>query len=319
MKTLYLSIIVFCLCSVLTMSSCQKKTEKTPGPGTKRINVVTSLFPIYDFARNVAKEKAETVLLLPPGVEPHSFEPKPGDILTINRADLLFYTNDYMEPWISTIMKGLNNPKLTVINTSKNILLIGGSNLDRNSDSHQNHSDEHTGKDPHIWLNFANAITMVENIRDGLVAKDPVNADYYTKNAADYIEKLSLLDKRYKESISGCRKRIIVNAGHFTFGYLAQRYDLRYISAYGLSPNSEPSPGSLAKVTDTLKKNGLNHIFFEELITPRVAETIAHETGAKLLMLHGAHNISKDEFSRGITFLSLMENNLQNIIIGLQC
>jgi zinc transport system substrate-binding protein len=319
MKTLYLPTIVFCLCSVLTIPSCQKRTEKTQGPEIKKINVVTSLFPIYEFVRNVAGDKTETVLLLPPGVEPHSFEPRPGDILTINRADLLFYTNDYMEPWISTIMKGIKNQNLIVINTGKNIPLIGESDLYRNSDNTGKEGHGDTGKDPHIWLNFANAITMVEKIRDGLAAKDPVHADYYTKNASDYTERLRLLDRRYKDAISGCRTRIIVNGGHFTFGYLAERYNLRYISAYGLSPNSEPSPGSLVKVSDTLKNNGLKHIFFEELITPRIAETIARETGAELLMLHGAHNISKDEFSRGVTFLSLMENNLEHIITGLQC
>ena len=121
------------------------------------------------------------------------------------------------------------------------------------------------------------------------------------------------------QNFSGCKKKVMVSGGHGTFGYLARRYNLEYVTAYGLSPDSEPTPRSLVKVIDTLKKYGLGHIFFEELVTPRVAEAIAKDTGAAMLMLHGAHNISKDEFGSGITFIAIMENNFNHIMTGLQC
>lgn len=334
MKILKMLMAVFCLAVFLVVSACQKTQEDRPGGGDRRLSVVTSLFPVYDFARQVARDKADVVLLLPPGTEPHSFDPRPGDIMTLNHADLFFYTNIYMEPWVRKILAGLSNRKLLAVDTSRGIQLSGRSgtpglaeethtagNAPSPSAATQESPNrhEHDGMDPHMWLDPAYAIKMVENIRDGFIGKDPENSVFYTDNAASYIRQLTALDDRYRTSLAGCRKKVFVNGGHFTFGYLARRYGLEYVSAYGLSPNSEPTPGALAKVTRTLRAHGLKHIFFEELITPRVAETIARESSAELLMLHGGHNISKDEFRQGVTFLSLMEANLINLMIGLQC
>jgi zinc transport system substrate-binding protein len=173
--------------------------------------------------------------------------------------------------------------------------------------------------DPHFWLDFANAGKMIDSILEGLVKKDPNNKDLYRVNAEQYKTKLNDLDRKFKETLSRCKKKIFVHAGHFAFGYLARRYGLTYVAAYGFSADAEPSPKKLIELTKTLKKHGLNHIYYEELITPRVAETISKETGAALLMLHGAHNLAREEFERGVTFISLMEGDLKNLEIGLQC
>ncbi|MBI5101996.1 MAG: zinc ABC transporter substrate-binding protein [Nitrospirae bacterium] len=319
MKNTRAANILLCLLLLLVMTACRKEPGgKAAAPGG-RLLVVTSLFPVYDFTKNVAGEKADVRLLIPPGMEPHSFEPRPGDVITINGADLLLYTNPFMEPWIDSLLSGLNNPKLTAVNTGGKVDLFDIEH--HGDDGRQAKADVHgsPGRDPHIWLDFRNAVRMVENIRDALTSKDPASSDYYGNNARDYIERLGQLDRKYSEAIAGCRKRVIISGGHGTFGYLARRYNLEYITAYGLSPDSEPSPGSLAKVIAALNKNGLKHLFFDELVIPRVSETLAKDTGAGLLMLHGAHNISKDEFERGVTFMSIMENNLENIMTGLQC
>jgi zinc transport system substrate-binding protein len=160
---------------------------------------------------------------------------------------------------------------------------------------------------------------MIDSILEGLVKKDPNNKDLYRTNAEQYKSKLYDLDQKFRQTLSRCKKKVFVHAGHFAFGYLAKRYGLKYVSAYGFSPDAEPSPRRLIELTKTLKRYGLNHIYYEELITPRVAETISKETGATLLMLHGAHNLAKEEFERGVTFISLMEGNLRNLEIGLQC
>lgn len=336
MKILQTLLAVFCLAAFLGTAACQKTPENRPGAGSRKLSVVTSLFPVYDFARQVARDKADVVLLLPPGTEPHSFDPRPGDILTLNHADLFFYTNIYMEPWVRKIITGISNRNLLAVDTSSGIQLTGRSGAPGHAEeahasgdgpsaaaatkeSPDRQGQEHDAVDPHMWLDPAYAIKMVENIRDGFISKDPENRVFYADNAAGYIKQLAALDDRYKTSLAGCRKKVFVNGGHFTFGYLARRYGLEYVSAYGLSPNSEPTPGAMAKVTRTLRAHGLKHIFFEELITPRVAETLGRESGAELLMLHGGHNISKDEFRQGVTFLSLMEANLVNLMIGLQC
>jgi zinc transport system substrate-binding protein len=191
--------------------------------------------------------------------------------------------------------------------------------LDKEEHEHSHKEGHHHEMDPHFWLDFVNAQKMVDRILEGLVKKDPTHKEFYSKNTEQYKLKLNDLDLKFKETLSRCKKKVFVHAGHFAFGYLAKRYGLEYVSAYGFSPDAEPSPKKLVELTKTLKKHGLGHIYYEELITPRVAETIAKETGASLLMLHGAHNLTKDEFEKGVTFISLMEDNLKNLKAGLQC
>lgn len=310
------------LALVLLAAACTKPESRDPGKPRgadgQRLEVVASLFPLYDFARQIGQERADVTLLLPPGVEPHSFEPKPSDVVLLGRADLVIYTNKYMEPWIDDILKGVNNPGLLVVDASRGISLYEGKEEAHGRDHGHGH-ESGRAVDPHIWLDLSNAIVMVDTILEGFVAKDPANGDFYRKNAEAYKAKLAALDRRFSETLNGCRRRTVVSGGHFTFGYLARRYGLAHVSAYGFSPDAEPTPQGIIAVSRTLRQHGLKHLFYEELITPRVAETIARETGAALLMLHGAHNISREDFERGTTFLSLMEQNLHNLTIGLQC
>jgi zinc transport system substrate-binding protein len=304
------------------LAACQKK-EKTET--AQKIQIITTLFPLYDFAKNIGQDKVEVVLLLPPGVEPHSFEPKPDDVVRINKADLFIYTGKVMEPWAADVLKGLDNKNLVVVDSSKDISFMeekGDHPHEHDKEQGKSHEkeDEHKHEvDPHFWLDFANAGKMIDSILEGLVKKDPNNKDLYRVNAEQYKTKLNDLDRKFKETLSRCKKKIFVHAGHFAFGYLARRYGLTYVAAYGFSADAEPSPKKLIELTKTLKKHGLNHIYYEELITPRVAETISKETGAALLMLHGAHNLAREEFERGVTFISLMEGDLKNLEIGLQC
>jgi zinc transport system substrate-binding protein len=312
-KTIALFLLVLLL--LVTVVSCGKDATP-PGAATHKLNVVASLYPLYDFVRNVGKEKVDVKLLLPPGVEPHSFEPKPADVLHLNHADIFVYTNKYMEPWVEDIIKGMDSRKVLILDSSR------GSLFTEERDDEGTHAKEkhgHAGMDPHIWLDLGNAMMMVDTVRDGLIQKDPANQEYYQNNAAQYKAVLQGLDRKFRVGLSSCKKRVFINGGHFAFGYLAKRYGLTYVSAYGFSPDAEPTPGQLVKISRMLRQQGLNYLFYEELLTPRVAEMLARETGAQLLFLHGAHNISRDEFARGVSFVELMEKNLENLETGLQC
>jgi zinc transport system substrate-binding protein len=294
------------------LTSCETRDAMT---GKEKITVVTSLFPLYDFARNIAGQKATVTLLLPPGVEPHSFELKPGDILKLHGADIFVYTGKYMEPWVQDVLAGIRNPNLVVVDSSAGIHMLEGSD-----DAHHPSESDSGRVDPHIWLDFSNAGKMVDTIRDALVKRDPANKDYYVKNAEAYRGRLNELDEKFRRSLSHCKKNLFLHGGHFAFQYLAKRYGLKYRSAYrGFSPDAEPTPGDLAELTKQLREEGLHYVFYEELIRPSIAETLAKETGAGLLMLHGAHNITRQEMERGVSFISIMENNLKNLRIGLQC
>jgi zinc transport system substrate-binding protein len=303
---------------LLAPSACTKKDPEAPGSG--KIVVVTTLFPLYDFARNVAGDKASVSLLLPPGTEPHSFEPRPKDIARINNADLFIYTGPFMEPWAGRVLNGIDRSHTIAVDASSGITLQapksaghdhGHGDKDHNSGQHR--------YDPHIWLDFVNAQKMVDTIAQALSRKDPAHATLFSENAAAYKAKLADLDRRYKERLDRCATKAFVHGGHYAFGYLANRYGLVYISAYEGSPNAEPTPRRLAYLKGAIQKNDLKSLFYEELITPRIAETLSRETGASLLKLHGAHNISRDDLERGVTFISLMEENLNNLGAGLNC
>ena len=318
------SLCIICILFLCVASIACQRQEQQAGK-TKQLTVVTTLFPLYDFTKNIAGDKASITLLLPPGVEAHSFEPKAGDMLRVNGADLFIFTGKFMEPWVDGLLKGVDNKWLLVVDASAGITPMEekgdhhthGQGKGKMNDKEDRH--EHGKVDPHIWLDFGNAQKMVSNILEALVAKDPVHKDYYTKNSDAFIAKLADLDRRYRESFSSCKKSMFVHGGHFAFNYLANRYNLTYISAYQGSPDSEPTPKRIISLKKMMQDNNIQYIYYEELITPRVADVLARETGAKLLKLHGAHNISKEEFEKGITFLSIIEENLKNLTVGLEC
>ena len=316
MKKSYLLILSIIILTALFLTSCQKDAKNSVEQ--KKLKVVTTLFPLYDFAKNIGQQKADVSLLLPPGVEPHNFEPRPNDITRIQNSDLLIFTGKYMEPWVDNLLKGIDTKRLTVVDTSRDIIFI------RRTGSHDEaehtHQEESGSPDPHIWLDFSNAVKMVDAITTEFIAKDPQNKDFYAKNSHEYKKKLEELDKKYKDTLLRCRDNVIIHAGHFAFGYLAKRYDLKYESAYkGFAPNAEPTPKRLVELTNNVKKHDVRYIYYEELITPKIAEVISKETGCGLLMLHGAHNVTRKEMDSGVTFVQLMEINLENLKVGLQC
>ena len=304
---------------VLAVSAaCSKKTEEAAGG--KKLQVVTTLYPVYDFARVVAGDKASVELLLPPGMEPHSFEPKPEDIFRVSKADLFIFTDIYMEPWAADLLKGVENRRVLVVDAGKGARFLPVAEKDGH-DEHGEEKGHHHGEgmDPHIWLDLDNARQMVGNIAEGLATKDPANRGYYLDRAAAYKEKLAALDRRFRDELADCATRMFLHGGHYAFGYLAARYGLHYKSAYAVSANSEPTPRKIAELVNLMKSNKLQFIFYEELLAPAMAETIARESGARLLKLHGIHNVGRDELARGVSFISLMEQNLDNLKVGLQC
>lgn len=277
----------------------------------KKIRVVTTLYPLYDFAKKIGGEDAEVTLLLPPGVETHSFEPAPADIVRINTADIFIYTGKFMEVWADKILAGIDNKSLVIVDASRGTEMIPAAFHD---------ADQPAGSlDPHIWLDFNNAKIMAGTIADAFIKKDPARRSGYEANLAKYDGELSRLDMEYKNTLSTCRRKEIVYAGHYAFGYLAKRYGLKYWAAEGVSADTEPTTQDMIGLVNQIKESNIKYIFYEELTTPRIAETIAKETGAKMLLLNAGHNISKKEAERGISYTEIMDNNLKNLRVGLEC
>ena len=274
---------------------------------SNKIKIITTLFPLYDFAKEIGGDKVEVSLLLPPGIEAHAYEPKPSDILKINESDIFVYTGRFMEPWAEDVIKGIANKNIIIVDSSNNIELL------------KDEEDEHGGVDPHIWLGLNNAEIMVDNIAKALIEKDLNNTEYYKNRATEYKNKLFQLDNQYKSDLAKCESKEIVYGGHYAFGYMTKRYGLTYISAQGFSPDSEPTAKDLIDLIEQIKNHNIKYVFYEELASPKIAETLTKETNTKMLLLNGAHNITKEDYENNISFLSIMNENLVNLKIGLMC
>lgn len=274
-----------------------------------RFKVTTTLFPIYDFARQIGGNKADVSLILPPGAEPHDFEPRPGDVKIMLESDLLLYTSNEMEPWVEKIKRQNDKIKKTsIVSVDKGIRKIS------EKDGHDS-----AGIDPHYWLDPQNALIMVQNITSEMSQIDSPNADYYLANSKKLISKLKKLDQDFSSSLSSCKNRTVYHAGHFAFGYFANRYALQYHTLQGFLPESETKASVMADFINSIKSEGAKSVYFEELVDPKVANIIASETGTKTYELNAVHSVSTNDLQRKQTYEDVMRSNLQNLVDGLQC
>ncbi|MBS3950942.1 MAG: zinc ABC transporter substrate-binding protein [Peptococcaceae bacterium] len=298
---------------VLSLTSCASRSQVVV---TKNLKVVTTLFPQYDFVRQIAGDKVDVSLLLPPGVESHAYEPSPRDIVDVQKAAVFIYTGKNMEPWAEKIIQA-SQGKLLIIDSSKGIELMDEDDDHEEPDGDDENEHGHDGEDPHIWLNPIYAQKMVDNIVAGLAQADAKNAELYRSNGDVYKQKLQVLDDKFLETFAQAKTKQIIYAGHFAFGHFATRYGLEHISPYtGFAPDAEPTPQRIAELIENVRDSIRKVIYYEELVDPKVAKVIAEQTGAKMLLLHAAHNVSKEDLSSGITYLEIMEGNLQKLQEG---
>ncbi|MFO0704181.1 MAG: metal ABC transporter substrate-binding protein [Patescibacteria group bacterium] len=257
--------------------------------------VVATLYPIYDFIRRISSDKIEVVLIPPPGIEVHEFEPKLSDIKSVKDADLVFYTSDILEPWIKRA--DITNDKL--INLSANIKL--------------------TNNDPHYWLKPSNALIMIDDITHALAKIDSKNSTLYKQRSEKLKKQILEIDTELKQNLVSCKTRTIYHAGHFAFGYLANAYSLDYKALQGFSPEGEIKMQDVANLIKELKSENVKSIFVEESIDAKVAKLIGDETGAKIYHLNSAHEINSDDFNNKVTYVEIMRRNLENLKKGLGC
>lgn len=312
-----LSILFLCFIS----TACNQRTNQYEDLDSEKITIIATLFPQYDFAKEIAKDYANVVLLLPPGMESHSFDPSPADIIAIGNADIFLYTGAYMETWAADIISGINTEKVYVKDVSEHISLVKEEEIEAEHEEEHGHIQQgHNHEyDPHIWTNPIYAMTMVENIRDVLIEADPKHKEEYEENTAAYLEKLQELDSAFRETVqNGSRNRIFFG-GRFAMYYFAKEYGISYESAYdSCSSETEPSAKAVAHIVDEMREEHIPVIFYEELVDPKIARTISQETGSEMLLLHSCHNVTKNELESGISYLQLMWNNVKNLKKGLE-
>jgi len=289
-----------------------------PGQALAKLKVMASLFPLQEFAQAVGGERIDSLLLLPPGVEPHTWEPKPSDGLKISRADIFVYIGPAMEPWVDKVLKAAKGKNLRLVEATHDLPLLNlepgeiKSNLSRRPLSA-------VKTDPHVWLDFDLDLKIVDKIAAAFSEKDPAQASYYHENASIYKTKLKDLDQKYQRSLAHCRHRHLILGGHAAFAYLAKRYGLKQMALSGISPNAEPTPKRMAEVIAATKKEGIRFIYAEEMVNPKLAQALAKEAGVQILLLNPGGNLTREQMKQKVTFLDLMEKNLKNLRQGLEC
>ncbi|MHB8651781.1 MAG: metal ABC transporter substrate-binding protein [Minisyncoccota bacterium] len=271
-----------------------------------KLPVVASFYPLYFFAHEIGGEKADVSLITPSGSEPHDYEVTAQDMARIEDSKLLVINGDGLEPWADNITKMIDPARTRIVTASKGIAL--------------SKIDEGGGQvlDPHVWLSPKLAVRIVDTVAEGFAATDPANAAYYQSNAAVLEVKLRALDEAYQTGLAHCADTNIITA-HAAFGYLAQAYNLHQVAIAGLSPDAEPSPKALADIVLFARSHSVKYIFFESLVSPKLARTVASEVGAKVLVLNPLEGLTKEDIAAGKDYLTEMRANLANLIIALQC
>jgi len=269
---------------------------------SQRPLVVTSFYPLAQFAQAVGHELIDVKSITPSGVEPHDFEPTARDIQELQKAQLFIYNGAGLDEWAA---------RAAGARTS-------GRSLSMVQELTQRGLLEKKNNDPHVWLDPVLAQEQVLAIRDALIALDLSHATQYNSNTQEYIQRLRSLDQQFRTGLSQCpRKEIIVS--HDAFGYLAKRYGITIHAIAGMSPDQEPSARTLAQLATLARLRKITTIFFEELVSPRLAQTLAREVGAHVDVLNPIEGLTEDQQQQGKNYLSIMEENLNHLRDALSC
>lgn len=300
--SLFLATVLLCL----LFAGCGVK----PSEDDDRLTVVTTIFAPYDFVRQIVGDQANVVMLLPPGVESHSYEPTPSDIISIENADIFFYVSKNTETWVTQILSSIKNTQVETVNIAEGI------GIEIHGHNHSNH-EEHTEdcqKDEHIWTSLSYSAQMVEYIGHKLCEKDSANVSLYRQNAERYREEILSLKDDFYSLVKSAKRTEIVSGSRFAMKNFTSEFGIEFTAAFdSCVDNTEPSAAVMAKIIDKINSDSIPVIFYEELTEPKIARAVSLETGADMLLLHSCHNVSSSEFSRGETYLSLMKQNYKNL------
>ncbi len=329
--------VMFLFCLLSGCGRAESGEEPGDGEGGRKLKVAATLFPYYDFVRQVAGDQVELSLVIPAGMDSHSFEPTPKDIRIMQEADVIIANGGAMEHWVDQVVDSFDREDQTVVIMMDHVDAVEEEIVEGMEHSDEGHGHVHVHEDgeedghleedesqyeieydEHIWTSPVNAMRMVDVIAETLTERDPDHGAMYQAGAAAYLEELERLDKEFREVRDSAVHDMIVMGDKFPLRYFADAYGLRYRAAFsGCSSDTEPSARTIAYLIDKVKEEGLPVIYYLELSSHRVAEIIGEETGAVPLLFHSCHNVTRRQFEEGVTYLELMEQNVKNLREGL--
>lgn len=287
------------------------------GKSEGKLQIITTIFPAYDFARAVFGDTADVTLLLTPGSESHSYDPSARDIVKIEKCDLFIYNGGESDSWVDTMLKSADEIKTLRMMDSVEAL---EEEEFENGGSHEEHDHGEEEYDEHIWTSPKNAALIVESVKSAAVRINPEKSAFYEQRAGEYVRQINDLDTRFSELLKG-EKRYFVFGDRFPLLYFFHEYDLNYYAAFpGCGEQTEPSAQVVAFLTEKLKDSDtIGTVFYIELSNHKLADTLAGENNLPTAEFHTCHNITADDFAAGESYVSLMERNygmLKNVLNG---
>ncbi|MFG1800975.1 metal ABC transporter substrate-binding protein [Micromonospora carbonacea] len=293
--------------------------DGTAGVDPQRVDVAAAFYPLQFVAERVGGDAVRVTNLTKPGAEPHDLELTPSQVGEVNRAELIVYLKGFQPAVDEAIAQSGGDRAFDVAGVQPLLAAsAGGHDHGGGGAGQQEHADEegNGGKDPHLWLDPTRLAGVADQLAERLGKADPERAADYTARAKTLRADLEKLDADFAAGLKTCQRREIV-VSHTAFGYLAERYRLEQVGITGLTPETEPSPQRLAEVAGEAREHGATTIFFETLVSPKVAETIAREVGAQTAVLDPLEGLSAD--GGGQDYLSVMRTNLQTLRTALSC
>ncbi|SCG63736.1 metal ABC transporter substrate-binding protein [Micromonospora halophytica] len=285
------------------------------GADPQRVDVVAAFYPLQFLAERIGGDALRVTNLAKPGAEPHDLELSPGQVRQVAEAELVVYLKGF-QPAVDSAVDQNAGDRTFDVATVQPLLTTAQAGHDHEGEGEAGHAEEKAGApDPHLWLDPTRLATVGDKLAARLGKVDPDRAADYTARATALRAELEKLDAEFTAGLKTCQRREIV-VSHTAFGYLTERYRLEQVGISGLSPESEPSPQRLAEVAEEAREHKATTIFFETLVSPRVAETIAAEVGAKTAVLDPLEGLSSDN---GGDYLSVMRTNLQSLRTALSC
>lgn len=307
MKKIVYAVLLITL--LFSLCSCGQNIDNK----SSKLTVTAVLFAEYDFARQVSAGCAEVSMLLPAGSESHSYDPTPQDILKIKNSDVFIYGGGESDSWLDSIISSLDTEKTTIISMMALCSLRQEETVEGMQEE-KGDKDSEAEYDEHVWTSPKNAIKITEEIQRVLSEKDPENSEYYKANAEKFINELKALDNEFSSTVKQAKRSTVVFADRFPFLYFAKEYHLNYSAAFpGCSSEAEPSASTVKYLIDKVKNENIPAVFTIEFSNGAIANAVKDETGCKILSFHSCHNITKEDFKNGVTYLDLMNQNLENL------
>lgn len=313
-KTISLILISLLLILSLTFGGCGKSKDSFDVTSEK-LKVVTTIFPYYDFVRSIAGDKAELKLLLSPGNEPHSYDPSPSDIVAVENCDIFIYNGGESDEWVESVLDSIENKNIHILRMMDYVSLIEEEEgEEEHSHEGEEHHKEETEYDEHIWTSLRNSIELVKAVSSQLQNCDETNSSYYEKQTDILINNLKKLDDEFTSVVSNAKRNNIVFGDRFPIIYFVNDYGIDYDCAFpGCSSETEPSISTVKRLIDYTRDESIPVVFYLEFSSGNVARLIAEDSSAKIMRYSSCHNVTKDEFEQGVTYISLMEQNLYAI------